>query len=172
MPHQDASFHDTVDTLYRSHHAWLFALLRRKLGDREYAAELAQDTFERVWKAGATPALDAPRAYLTTVAGRLAINHFRRQALERAYHDTLAHAPEAYSPSPETRLIVIDTLTELWRLVDGMPARMRRIFLMAHLDGQPYAEIAAQLGVSLNIVQKDAIAGLQHCYRAIYDTPG
>ena len=58
-----------VHRLYREHHAWLVELLSRKLGNREQAADLAHDAFERILRAGAVQAGE-PRAYLTTVARR------------------------------------------------------------------------------------------------------
>lgn len=168
------SFSDTVTDLYRNHHGWLHGWLRRKLGCTHRAADLAHDTFERLWKAGATPALEEPRAYLTTIARRLAINSFRRQTLEQAYLEVLARQPEAHAPSAETQASIIETLNEIWRLLDGMPERRRRVFLLAQLDGLPHAEIARRLGVTVNVVNKEAAAALQHCYLAIYagDAPG
>jgi len=34
--------------LYRDHHGWLQGGLRKRLGDREHAADVAQDTFLRL----------------------------------------------------------------------------------------------------------------------------
>ncbi|THF67057.1 sigma-70 family RNA polymerase sigma factor [Pseudothauera nasutitermitis] len=161
-------FSNTVTELYQAHHGWLHGWLRKKLGCSHRAADLAHDTFERIWKAGATPALEQPRAYLTVIAKRLAINQFRRQALEQAYLEVLAQRPEHHAPSAEDQVAVIETLTEVWRLIDGMPERRRRVFLMAQLEGQPHAEIARQLGITVNVVHKEAAAALQHCYLAIY----
>ncbi|NMG66849.1 sigma-70 family RNA polymerase sigma factor [Azoarcus indigens] len=162
------SFSNTVTTLYRDHHGWLHGWLRSKLGCAHRAADLAHDTFERLWRAGSTPALQQPRAYLTTIAKRLAINQFRRQALEQAYLEALAQLPEGHAPSAEEQFAVIQTLDEILRLLDGMPERRRQVFFLAQLEGLPHAEIARRLGVTLNVVHKEAAAALQHCYLAIY----
>ena len=39
---------DAIAQLYASHHAWLHAWLRRKLGCSHGAADLAQDVFVRI----------------------------------------------------------------------------------------------------------------------------
>jgi len=157
-----------VHRLYREHHAWLVELLRRKLGNREQAADLAHDTFERILRAGAVQA-DEPRAYLTTVARRLAVSHYRRRALEEAYLQALAAQPQASMPPPEVRLMVLESLAAVSRIVDGMGARTRQIFLLSRIDGLTYPEIAAALRISPKAVQSAMSRALQHCYAAVYD---
>ncbi|VCU68092.1 putative RNA polymerase sigma factor FecI [Pigmentiphaga humi] len=159
---------DTVHRLYREHHAWLVQLLRRKLGDMEHAADLAHDTFERIMRADLGPVVAAPRAYLTTVAQRLAASHFRRAAVSRAFQEALAARPEAIAPSPEQQLQFQQSLLAVLDVLDGLPLRTRRIFLLAQFDGLPHNEIAQQLGITPNAVQKAVARALEHCYLAIY----
>ncbi len=156
-----------LQALYLEHHAWLVELLRRKLGNREQAADLAHDTFERILRAG-TPQADEPRAYLTTVARRLAATHFRRSALEQAYLDALAAQPEACAPPPEVRLMVLQALAAVSRIIDGMGSRTRQIFLLSRIDGLSHAEIAAALRISPKTVQNAISKAIQHCYAAVY----
>ncbi len=160
---------DPVRDLYRDHHGWLLSFLRRKLnGDRENAADLAHDTFERVLRQDIRPILLAPRPHLTTIAKSLAIDQFRRSALERAYLDALARQPEPAAPSPEQLALVLEALDTLCAMIDGLPQRARAAFLMAQLDGMPYEQIARELRVSVNVVQKDMIKTWQRCYQAMY----
>lgn len=161
----------SVQSLYREHHQWLVALLRRKLGGNvENAADLAQDTFERILCAQAQGALNLnePRAYLTTVASRLAAQYFRRQALEQAYLDALALQPDVCAPSVEERALVLEALTLVSRVLDGLPERTRTVFLLSQLDGLTYPQIAETIGTSVNVVQKAMSQALRHCYLAVY----
>lgn len=157
-----------VSDLYSHHHGWLVGLLRRKLGNIDNADDLAQDTFARILTARDTASIREPRAYLTTVATRLMAQYFRRLALERAYLDALAALPEETAPSPETRMLVVEALTAVSRVLDGLSPRVRDIFLLSQLDGLSYAEIGTQFGMSVNAVQKSMIRAFQHCYAAVY----
>lgn len=141
-------------SIYRSHHGWLVGLLSRKLGNVDNAADLAHDTFARLLKHGDAESLREPRAYLTAVSTNLTTDYFRRLALERAYLDALACHPEATVASPETRALVLEALTEISRALDRLPPRVREIFLLSQIDGLAYKEIAEQLEVSVNVVQK------------------
>ena len=57
-----------VQALYRSHHGWLNAWLRARLGNAADAADLAQDTFVRLLQRSERLELKAPRAFLSTIA--------------------------------------------------------------------------------------------------------
>lgn len=160
--------HDAIQTLYIEHHRWLLGFLRRRLGGADHAADLAHDTFERIMAVDPEPILAQPRAYLSTVAKRLLFRHHRRSVIESAYLDVLAARGEPCEPSVESRLIVVETLVELCRMVDGMDARTRAIFLMAQLEGLSYPDIAQRTGHTLDIVKKTMSKALQRCFCVMY----
>lgn len=163
MPSSDLSLQQAVHTLYDEHHNWLCGWLRKRLGCADNAADLAQDTFVRILRQRKTPELREPRAYLSTVARSLMIDMFRRRSLEQAYLETLVAFPEALDNSPETRMLIIETLVQIDTLLDGLGSRTREIFLLAQLDGLSYVEIGRRLGVSVNTVKKHAVRALTHC---------
>jgi RNA polymerase sigma-70 factor (ECF subfamily) len=159
-----------VQTLY-SHHGWLLGWLRRKLGHvsgNAEAADLAQDTFLRILVSHQRePApelkLREPRAYLVTVATRVLFNHYRRLSLEQAYLQALEHMPQALAPSPEDRLVVLETLNEIDAMLDALPAKARSAFLLSQLEGLTYQEIANQLDVSVRTVKRYMALAFEEC---------
>ena len=162
------SFQPTsVATLYSNHHSWLQGWLHRRLGNADQAADLAQDTFVRLLSSDRVPPrLDEPRAFLTTVAQRLMSNHWRREKLERTYLEALCAMPQAMAWSEEERAIVMETLYELDRLLDGLPPAVRRAFLLSQLEGHTHAEVADALGISIPTVKRYLVKALQQCYFA------
>ncbi|POF41598.1 RNA polymerase subunit sigma [Pseudomonas laurylsulfativorans] len=169
MSSADFSLQHSVHTLYEDHHGWLCGWLRKRLGCVDHAADLAQDTFIRVLTQRKNLELREPRAYLSTIARSLMIDSFRRRALEQAYLETLAAIPEPVAVSPETRELIIETLMDIDRLLDGLGERTREIFLLAQLDGLSYVEIGRRLQVSVNTVKKHAVRALTHCLLLIED---
>lgn len=150
--------------IYSSHHGWLLRWLRGKLPCADQAADLAHDTFVRLLAAPhAMPPLREPRAYLTTVAQRLLIDHYRRLSLERAWLEALAQQPELLVQSPEERLLILDTLQRIDAMLAGLPDVVRGAFLMAHIDGLGYADIAQQLGVSERSVKRYMAQAFEQC---------
>ncbi len=156
-------------SLYRDHHGWLVQMLRRRLsGNSENAADLAHDTFERVMRSDSRAAFAEPRGFLTTVAKRLLIDQSRRRAIEQAYLETLASRNEDVEPGPETHALVVEALDAVCRMMEQLPSRVRRVFVLAQVEGQPYLEIARQLDISVAAVQRDMIKAWEHCYTVLY----
>lgn len=143
-----------IATLYADHHGWLQGWLRKKLGSTACAADVAQDTFMRLLDREDAVAAREPRAFLATVAQRVLFNHYRRQKLEQAYLDVLAQLPPLHAPSPEDRALLLATVFELDRMLDGLPPPVKRAFLLRQLDELPQEDIARQLGISLATVKR------------------
>lgn len=162
-PAGPAASAEPAGRLYAAHHGWLQSWLQRKLGNRQDAADLAQDTFVRILAGRDIGAIEQPRAYLTTVARGLLANWCQRQALERRYLDALAQVPEAAVPSPEQQLIVLQTLHEVDALLDALPPLAKRAFLLSQVEGLKYDDIAVQLGVSLATVKRYMKQGFLQC---------
>lgn len=168
-----------IGHLYSGHHRWLVGWLRRRLGCPHHAADLAHDTFARVLARRQALSLPQPlppqsghgKALLSTIAHGLMVDHLRRAALERAYLDALALLPQASLPSVEESQIVFETLVEVDRQLLGLPTKVRQAFLLSQIDGMPYAQIAAELGVSLSSVQQYMARALAACLEVRYDAP-
>lgn len=142
----------TFTTLYSDHHGWLNGWLQRRLGNAWDAADIAQDTFLRVLGRPVTG--NEPRALLTHIAKGLVVDRWRRQEVEKAYLQALAQVPEARVPSPESRLLILETLCRLEAMLQNLPALTRQAFLLSQLDGLTYHAIAERLGVSLITVKR------------------
>lgn len=132
--------------------------------DHHQASDLVHDTFMRLLAREEALSLQEPRAFLTTVAQRVLANHWRRQQVERAYLDALALVPETREPSEEERAILLETLIEIDRLLDGLSIPVRRAFLMTQLDGMNHAQVAEALGISITSVKRYLVKAARHCY--------
>lgn len=168
-PSSEPIAQQALHSLYQEHHAWLRLWLRKRLSCAESAADLAQDTFVRVLTSRQTHDLREPRAYLSSIARSLMIDGYRRRALEKSYLEALALVPEPLDISPETRVLILETLLEIDRMLDNLGARGREIFLLAQLDGLSQVEIGKRLGISTNTVRKHLVRALTQCLLLIED---
>lgn len=150
----DRASYPHIHALYCEHHGWLHGWLQRKLGNTSDAADLAHDTFVRLLTRPSRSFGSEPRALLTHIAKGLVIDRWRRQDVERAYLQSIAHLPEAEVPSPETRWLILETLQRIDAMLRELPERTREAFLLSQIDGLTYPQIANRLGVSLITVKR------------------
>ena len=159
----DVERHEHLHELYRDYNGWLRGWLRQRLNNSANAADLTQDTFIRVLIARTSGTLQEPRRYLATIARGLVIDLYRRRSLEHAYLQALMARPEVHAPSAEARALIFDSLLAIDRMLDGLGARTRQIFLAVQLDGLTYEKTAERLGVSVSTVRKHLANALMHC---------
>lgn len=152
------------DRLYHGHHVWLQSWFCKKLGCTYQAADLAQDTFVRLLlKQVEQHQFTTPRFYLLHIAKGLLIDHWRRRALEKSYVDALILQEADVAPSLEVQTILLETLMEIDAMLEKLPFKVRRAFLLAQIDGLTYKEIAETLAVSERMVKKYMATAMLQC---------
>ncbi len=149
---------DTLERLFRQYHGPIVRYLTRRLGDRDLAEELAQETFVRALRQGPVA---RERAWLFAVATNLLRDEVRRDARERLRLVRLQE--ELYAAGP-----LADEATESDQTAEATAARLReqalareavdalaerdRMALLLREEGLDYHEIAAALGLSVGSV--------------------
>ncbi len=140
--------HDT-DRLFREYHVPLVRYLTRRLGDRDWAEEVAQETFLRALR---QRDLSNERAWLFTVATNL-VRDAARQESRRRRHLELLRAEEAgrMVESPATAMERAEERAQARRALEQLTERDREALLMRD-EGLSYEEIAEALGLSVGSV--------------------
>jgi RNA polymerase sigma-70 factor, ECF subfamily len=138
---------DRLSALFKAYHAPLVRFLTRRLGDRDAAEELAQETFVRALK---QEEIASERSWLFAVASNLVRDAARREARERKRHDlmrTHAEAESSVEPAPTSVERAEDRA--LARQAIEMLAERDRDALLMREEGLGYEEIAEALGLSV-----------------------
>lgn len=147
--------------LYLREQSRLLQLIRRIVGDRGTAEDLAQDTFLRLWDRQLN---DGDRSLLFRTAQNLALDHLRARQVRNRYAQQQVDE-ESSGAELEVQVSASQELDDLLLRLRKLPRRTQQVFLLSRVDGLPYATIANQLGVSVSTVEKDMIRALQHCQR-------
>ncbi|HEX2225293.1 MAG TPA: RNA polymerase sigma factor [Thermoanaerobaculia bacterium] len=139
-------------TAYQAHGPAVLAFLRHRLGRREDAEDLLQETFVRAIRAGSFQEGGNVRAYLLRTAHNLWVSGLRRPRLVaplgEAEEEALAEVPDT-GASPEQEATWGDLRDKVQRALAGMKEPHRRAFEMGVLEQRSYNEIAAATGWSL-----------------------
>lgn len=169
MPTRELDSRRDLGNLYSEHHGWLYSWLRKKLRCPHQAADLAHDTFFRLFSFSGLRDIQEPRAFLTTTASRLIIDAARRRKIEQKYLELCGDSHEAAltTPSPEELAVLGETLAIIAHMLEGLPPKCRQAFLMSRLDGMKHGDIADALGVSTSSVKKYIVTAMLHCYHIV-----
>ena len=137
---------DDVERLFRTYNVPLVRYLTRRLGDRDWAEEVAQETFLRALR---QDRIDNERAWLFAVATNLVRDEARKDARRRRHLALLAERERAEGPAEQepTSLERAQEAAMARRAVDALAERDRLALLMRE-EGLSYEEIAVALELS------------------------
>lgn len=137
-----------VERLFRAYHDTLVRYLTRRLGDRDWAEEVAQETFIRALR---QEHITNERAWLFTVANNLVRDEARRDARRRKHLTLLREEGEQAVELEATTLERAQEAALARKAVDTLAERDRLALLMRE-EGLDYTEIAAALGLSVGSI--------------------
>jgi RNA polymerase sigma-70 factor (ECF subfamily) len=126
----------------------LFAIAYRMVGEVGDAEDVVQEAYLRLHKE--TAEVREPRAYLTTVTTRLAIDHLRSARVRREEYvgpwlpEPLLSTTEEEDPAVQAEMA--DTLSLAFLvLMERLTPQERAAFLLREVFGRPYDEVAVVL---------------------------
>jgi RNA polymerase sigma-70 factor, ECF subfamily len=138
-----------ADRLFHTYHAPLVRYLTRRLGDRDWAEEVAQETFLRALR---QETIVNERAWLFAVATNLVRDEARTQARRRRHLALLAEEErDAAAEQPVTSVERAQEAALARRAVESLAERDRLALLMRE-EGLDYPEIAEALGLSVGSI--------------------
>jgi RNA polymerase sigma-70 factor, ECF subfamily len=141
---------DRLKTLFHSYHQPLVRFLTRQLGDRDWAEEIAQETFVRALK---QETIASERSWIFAVAMNLVRDETRKDARHRKRLELMrdeAQAESVVEPAP-TSMERDEERALARKAVDTLAERDRDALLMKE-EGLSYEEIAAALDLSVGSV--------------------
>lgn len=151
----------------------LLTYLRRRLGDRETAADLTQEALLRMLKYREAPEIEDRRAMLFRIAHNLVLEYRRaRYRHHAAQHVTLDDAGPLRMDQPPVEAIAdarqaIDRL--LTHTIAELPPKCRLAFMLNRFDGLTYPQVAARMRISVKMVEKHITRALAACRLAVGD---
>ena len=142
---------DQAERLFRTYHATLVRYLTRRLGDRDWAEEVAQETFVRALR---QETIVNERAWVFAVAHNLVRDGARKDARNRRHLELLAsESREEQDPEAEEEQTLerARSAAIARRALDALGERDRQALLLKE-EGLDYIEIADVLKIEKSSV--------------------
>jgi RNA polymerase sigma-70 factor (ECF subfamily) len=145
----------------------LVRYLSKKVRNNEDANDLAQEAFLRMHKFQQSSQLSNARAFLFKTANNLVVDQIRRAKVHERYlssemlPDQSDEENGKFAPSAERTALAERELDQIYKVVDKMPEKVRRAFLMHRSKDLSYSQIADEMDVSTSMVEKYIIQALK-----------
>jgi RNA polymerase sigma-70 factor (ECF subfamily) len=119
----------------------------RLVNNSDEAQDIVQDAFERAWQMVSEDGLviGNMKAFMYRTVHNLAVSHLRNSRATCSIDDCDAVNDEAIDTSERD--------AALWRAIDALPDRCRKVFILSKRDGLTNAAIADELGISVKTVE-------------------
>jgi RNA polymerase sigma-70 factor (ECF subfamily) len=137
-----------LERLFREYHPTLVRYLTRRLGDRDWAEEIAQETFVRAMR---QTVITNERSWLFAVATNLVRDEARKDIRNRRHLTLMAEEARENAEPPSPALERAEEMAIARQAVSALPERDRNALLMRE-EGLDYPEIAAALELSVGSV--------------------
>jgi RNA polymerase sigma-70 factor, ECF subfamily len=136
-----------IEQLFALHHSEIYAYIFRMVRDADVAADFAQDTFIKAYKAQDSLEDRAKaRAWLYQIAHRVVLDEMRRRRIVRF----MPWTGENYGAAPSAEHLAMEMRLSgpLARALARIPERQRAALLMAEVNDLTGLELASALGIS------------------------
>lgn len=158
-------------TIFTQSYDDLKQFITRKFGCASLADEVVQETWLRLHSTSHSEPVKQPRSYLFRVASNLAVDRLRSEQSQRRYisDEPVPENLASEVPSPSQILDYEQRLHILQQAIEELPPRCREVFLLHKFKEMTHKEIASQLDISRNMVEKHMIRALAHCRKRLLE---
>ena len=151
---------EAFDSIVERYKDKIVNYVRRMVGDRDEADDLAQEVFVKVYVGLSTfESRSTLATWLFRIATNLCIDHRRKKA--RAGHalvsfETLSNSLatcDHQEHSPETSVLRSEMAEKLDQAIADLPDQLRAVMVLRDIQGVPYEDIAQIVGCPVGTVK-------------------
>jgi RNA polymerase sigma factor (sigma-70 family) len=155
---------ELVTRLFREHNEALIRFLALRLRSQQEAKEVAQEAYVRLLKLDQPGAVSFLRAFLFKTAANLAVDRIRHEQMARRVARETKFLDELTAqPTPEQSATHAQELKLAERLIDELPPKCRRAFLLHKVYGLDFGDIAKQMGLGERMVRTYVCRAILYC---------
>ncbi len=145
----------------------LHHFISRSIGCRDKAQDVVQEAYARVLASNGNHDDSVLGALLYTTAKNIVIDQYRQNKSRQYDNYEQLELAASRADEPEHRAAGRQSMNHLLALIDALPPRSKEAFVLYKFDGLSHAEIAKQMGISINMVEKHIINAMVSCKKGM-----
>lgn len=135
-----------IDSLYTEYSSQLYYYALGYVQDTQVAKDVLQEVFIKLWENYSS--VKDLNAFLYSTCKNLCLNHLRSQERLKQREEFFVESLDDSDKDEVLRLA-----EKVNDVIKKLPEKCRKIFILSTLEGLKYADIAEDLGVSVNTVK-------------------
>lgn len=147
---------DAFEEFVRRHSRWVRGVIFGVVGDNPNIDDIQQHVFTAVWQQiGRLKEPARWKTWLYRLARNAAVDVGRESSRRRKLHNGAQQhaAPPAIAPSPLSTITDDELRAVIGHAIRALPALYREPFVLRHLEGWSYAQIAEVMGIPVDTVE-------------------
>lgn len=145
-----AAFRQLFHLYHEKLHRYAFTIVK----DNDASEDIVQVVFLNLWeKKDRLLGEEKIGSYLYKSIYNLSLNHIRNKKTKLKNTKDASRIGDHLVQNAADRTIANDLSTGIRQVLNSLPTQCRIIFLKSREDGKKYAEIAAELGISVKTVE-------------------
>ena len=151
------------------HEAAVRAWLRRWTGRAQDIDDVIQEAYSRLASLDSVTHIGSGRAYLFQTTRNIVLEQVRRSKIIRIDNVTDICTLSIVDDAPPLDRVVAGAreLQRVEQLIEQLPMKCRRVFVLRRIHGVSQREIAGMFGISESAVEKLATRGLKSILKAL-----
>lgn len=127
----------------------LYRLALRITLNREEAEDIVQETLIKVWnKRNDWENIESIEAYSLTICRNIALDALKKMGNQQESIDAAGIDSPDKSSTPYEQMMQKDRITLVRQIINSLPEKQRSCMQLRDIEGKPYKEIAAILGIT------------------------
>jgi RNA polymerase sigma-70 factor (ECF subfamily) len=153
-----------VERLFSEREQQLRLFLTHRLPSASDAEDALQDVFVRLCRIDDVSHIANPTAFLFCVAQNIVRDFYRNRRRDSTAGECGALLEQLPSRDPSAARLVFgdEWLRAYGAALQELTPKCRTVFVLCRMENKPHAEIAAELGVSVKMVEKYMTQALLH----------
>ena len=150
------------ESVFKVYYSRLCSYANTMLNDSEEAEEMVQNTFIVLWENRANVDIHTSlKSYLYRAVHNNCLNRIKHMKVRQEHSAYVLHTQEEEVESTSNVVIGNELQQQINVAIEQLPPQCKRVFTMSRYENLTYAEIAAQLEISVKAVDKQMVRALR-----------
>lgn len=147
---KSAVFYHLFHAYYAKMHRYAYTILK----DNHLAEDIVQTVFLKLWEKGDKMLMEEKIGnYLYKTTHNLSLNYIRDQKVKEKYMREAAGVADPLVDHVNEEISASELSGHIRAVIKKLPEGCRAVFLKSRVEGKKYAEIAAEMNISVKTVE-------------------